>query len=100
MQTRQVVKITKNGSGNLFLEIESKTGMRDKIGSALEYARGRRTPREYDLSNSRAVVVEEGLRIEQENGDFFFVDIPQAEARRFVAVMEQSTSLMSGLGEK
>jgi hypothetical protein len=91
------VKLTKNTSGGLYLEIESKAGIRDKIESITEYARGRRTSREYNLDNVNATVVKEGLRIENENGDFYFVDIPREEARRFVEIMEQSTNLMDGI---
>lgn len=95
--TRQRIKLTKDARGGLFLEIESKAGVRDKIGGMLEYTRGRRTTRSYNLDNTSAAVVKEGLRIEQENGNFYFVDIPQADAQRFVEIMEKSTSLMGGI---
>ncbi len=96
-QTHQVVKLTKNATGALFLEVVSNAGIRSKVAGIIEYARGRRMTRRYDLGSVSAVVVREGLRIEQANGDFYFVDIPQDEARKFVDVIDKSTSFMQGL---
>ncbi len=93
-QTHQVVKLTKTATGSLFIEVESKAGMRDKVMSVMEYARGRRTARKYDLGSVNAAVVRDGLRIEEANGNFYFVDIPQEEARKFVEIIEKSTNLM------
>jgi hypothetical protein len=54
-------------------------------------------PRDFHLKDVKEVVAQkEGLRVEELNGDFNFVDLPPQEATKFVDVIEKNTDLLDG----
>ncbi len=107
--TGQIVKVSKDGKGELYLEVDFHIGIKAKLESAVEGSRlkgilkpiAKHVPRSINLINTRDVTAQkEGLRIEKLNGDFDFVDLPPQEAMRFVDVIERNTDLLDGITSK
>jgi hypothetical protein len=108
-ETGQVVKITKDEKGALYLEVDFHAGVRAKLESAVEDTKlkgalkflAKHVPRDFHLDDVKEVTVQkEGLRVEEMNGDFNFVDLPAEEAKKFVDAIEKNTNLMEGIGKK
>ncbi|MBN2152557.1 MAG: hypothetical protein JW839_13980 [Candidatus Lokiarchaeota archaeon] len=105
----QIARVTKDGNGELFLELDFHDGVKARIESTLEGSRlegalktlAKHVPRAFNLSAVRDVTAQdEGLRVEELNGDFVFVDLPPEEATLFVDVIERNFDLLDGIASR
>src|SRR5271157_649277 len=94
--------ISKEAEGKRDLETDFMGGIKSKLEDMIEDGVLKNSlkwalkyvPRDYHLENMKVSIVDEGLRLEEENGDFHFVDLPPEEAQKFLDVIEQSTELL------
>ncbi|HME50760.1 MAG TPA: hypothetical protein VKM55_00955 [Candidatus Lokiarchaeia archaeon] len=94
--------ISKDAEGKRDLETDFMGGIKSKLEDMIEDGVLKNSlkwalkyvPRDYHLENMKVSIVDEGLRLEEENGDFHFVDLPPEEAQKFLDVIEQSTELL------
>nr|MDO8118152.1 hypothetical protein [Candidatus Sigynarchaeota archaeon] len=69
------------------------------LKGALKFAM-KMVPTDYhldDIVKAEAVSSPDGIRIEERNGDFYVVEMPKAEAEKFVKMIDQTTDLMAGI---
>ncbi len=105
----KIIKVTKDDKGKRYLEVDFASGIKSRLEGlvedsamkgALKWAL-KYVPRDYHLDEDIKVsVVKEGLRIEEPNEDFYFIEMPQEEAKKVLDVIDQSTTLLPQEGKK
>nr|MDO8115372.1 hypothetical protein [Candidatus Sigynarchaeota archaeon] len=108
-ESGKIIKVTKDEKGKRYLEVDFAGGIKSKLEDmvedsamkgALKWAL-KYVPRDYHLDEDIKVsVVKEGLRVEEPNEDFYFVEMPQEDAKKFLDVIDQSTVLLPPEGKK
>ena len=91
-----------NVNGKKYLEVDFLGGIKSKLEDMIEDGALKNSlkwalkyvPRDFPLENMKVSIADEGLRLEEENGQFHFVDLPLEEAQKFIDVIEQSTDLL------
>lgn len=102
-----MIKITKDKKGRRWLEEDLIGAVKNKLESLLEDTPLKHlakslgsnlVPRDYHLDDVvKSEALDSGLRIEENNGDFYLISMPKEKAQEFVACIESSTDLMAGI---
>lgn len=103
----KIVKVTRDKKkGNRWLEVDLISGAKTALEKLVEDSPMKAAfkwalkyvPKDFHLEDViNTEVSETGLRIEESNGDFYFIEMPQDEAKKFVDVINSSTNLMQGI---
>jgi len=97
-----IIKVTKDAAGKRYLETDFDGGIKSALENLIEDSALKNSlkwalkyvPRDYHLDTMVVSVVDEGLRLEEENGDFYFVEMPVEQATQFKEIIDQSTDLL------
>lgn len=104
----KIIKITKDKKGRRWLEIDIAKGIKSKLESLVEDSAVKGAfswamkyfDRDFHLEDVvKSEVVDNGLRIEETNGDFYTIEMPKDEAQKFLDVIESSHDFFAGIEE-
>ncbi|MFX0101361.1 MAG: hypothetical protein ACFFCS_17435 [Candidatus Hodarchaeota archaeon] len=104
----KIVKITKDKKGRRWLEIDMAKGIKSKLESLVEDSAIKGAfkwamkyfDRDFHLDDViKSEAIETGLRIEENNGDFYVIEMPKEEAQKFLDVIESSHDFFAGIDE-
>ncbi|MBD3187978.1 hypothetical protein GF325_14170 [Candidatus Bathyarchaeota archaeon] len=102
----KVIKLTKDKKGRRRIEVDMLGAVKSKLEAAVEEGPLKKafswaikdTFKDYHVDEIvNSVATAEGLRIEESNGDFYVIEMPEAEAHKFIEVINSSTDLLAGV---
>ncbi|MHA1372008.1 MAG: hypothetical protein ACTSRA_20095 [Promethearchaeota archaeon] len=102
----KIIKITKDKKGRRYLEVDLMGPIKSKLEALVEDSPLKKAlkfavkyvPQDFHLDDIiKSEVVDEGLRIEENNGHFYIIEMPEDKAKEFVDIIDSTTDLMAGI---